>query len=138
VYFALLPHGSVQLEKGANAAEVAWHPVVDHKVKARLAFDHGEILATAVERLRSKSEYSSLPAYLLPEAFTLPELQQAYEVVLGRSVDKSAFRTRVLSAEVLEETGEQRPTSNRPAALYRLKQPGGLTFFPRTFSPRKE
>ena len=95
-------------------------------------------LRISVERLRSKSEYSSLPAYLLPAEFTLPELQQAYEVVLGRSVDKSAFRTRVQSADVVEETGAQRPSSSRPAALYRLKQPGALTFFPRTFSPRKE
>lgn len=138
VYFALLPQAAVRLEKGANALDAAWHPVTDHKVKPRLAFDHAEILAVAIERLRSKSEYSSLPAYLLPAEFTLPELQQAYEVVLGRPVDKSAFRTRVLSADVVEETGDQRPTSNRPAALYRLQQPGALTFFPRTFSPRKE
>ncbi len=138
VYFALLPHASVQLEKGANAAEVAWHPVTDHKVMPKLAFDHAEILAVAIERLRSKSEYSSLPAYLLPEEFTLPELQQAYETVLGRAVDKSAFRTRVLAAELVEETGEKRPTSNRPALLYRLRQRGALIFFPRTFSPRKE
>lgn len=138
VYFALLPHASVQLQKGANAADVAWYSAIGDGVKPKLAFDHAQILATAVERLRSKSEYSSLPAYLLPPEFTLPELQQAYEVVLGRPVDKSAFRRRVLSAEVVEETGDQRSTSNRPAAVYRLRQPGTLTFFPRTFSPRKD
>lgn len=138
VYFALLPHAMVQLEKGANAAEVAWFPVMEHGVSETLAFDHGEILAVAIERLRSKSEYSSLPAYLLPPAFTLPQLQQAYEVVLGRPVDKSAFRTRVLSAEVVEETGARCTSTNRPAVLYRLKHPGELTFFPRTFRPHKE
>jgi 8-oxo-dGTP diphosphatase len=138
VYFALLPYDSVQLQKGANAEDVAWFAVTELGVDARLAFDHETILAAAIERLRSKAEYTSLPAYLLPEEFTLPELQQAYEVVLGRPVEKSAFRTRVLSADVVEETGGQRTGPYRPAQLYRLKSPGELIFYPRTFSPRKD
>lgn len=138
VYFALLPHASVHLQKGANASDVAWFAVGDTGVKPPLAFDHKAILTTAIERLRSKAEYTSLPAYLLPEEFTLPELQHAYEVVLGRPVEKSAFRTRVLAAELVEETEGRRVGPNRPAQLYRLKSPGELIFFPRTFSPRKE
>lgn len=136
VYFALLPHASVLLQKGANAAEAAWFPVIGTGVKPRLAFDHELILAAAVERLRNKAEYTSLPAYLLPEEFTLSELQQAYEVVLGRPVDKSAFRTRVFSAQVVKESSGMRTGPNRPAQLYRVRSPGTLTFFPRTFSPR--
>jgi len=103
-----------------------------------LAFDHKAILATAISRLRNKAEYTSLPAYLLPETFTLSELQQAYAVVLGRPVDKSGFRTRVLSAGLVEATDGMKMGHNRPAQLYRLKTPKHPTFFPRTFSPRKE
>lgn len=137
VYFALLPHASISLEKGANAAEVAWFPVGENGVKARLAFDHKTILEAAVRRLRNKAEYTSLPAYLLPDEFTLPELQQAYEVVLGRPVDKSAFRTRAMSANLVVPVERQRTGANRPAQLYRLSAPGELVVFPRTFSPRR-
>jgi len=138
VYFALLPFASVHLQKGANTADIDWYAIDDAQVASALAFDHESILAAAIERLRSKAEYTSLPAYLLPEEFTLPELQHAYEVVLGRPVEKSAFRTRVMSAELVEETEGRRVGPNRPAQLYRLKSPGELIFFPRTFSPRKD
>lgn len=137
VYFALVPHSSVRLQQGANAADVAWFPILDNGVQPKLAFDHTTILDSAIDRLRSKAEYTSLPAYLLPEEFTLPELQHVYELVLGRRVDKSAFRTRVLSAELLNDVKGLRPGPNRPAQLYALKLPGALTFFPRTFSPRR-
>jgi 8-oxo-dGTP diphosphatase len=101
-----------------------------------LAFDHGEILATAVERLRSKVEYTSLPAFMLEEPFTLPQLQRTYEVILGRPVDKSAFRTRMLSADFLDEVGFVDGDSNRPAMGYRLRDAKTPVVFPRTFSPR--
>lgn len=136
VYFALLPLAGLQPRKGANAADVAWHPVQGEGVEQELAFDHGPILATALARLRGKAEYTSLPVYLLPEEFTLPELQQAYEVVLGRPVDKSGFRTRVLAAELVLPIDKQRGGGYRPAQLYRLQARGELVVFPRTFSPR--
>src|SRR6185436_17106866 len=104
VWFALLPSAELRPEKGANAADVAWFDV-DALPRRRLAFDHSEILQSAVERLRGKVEYTSLPAFLLPEPFTLPQLQHAYEIVLARPVDKSGFRTRMLAAGFLEETG---------------------------------
>lgn len=136
VYFALLPLAGLQPRKGANAADVAWHPVQGEGVEQELAFDHGPILATALARLRGKAEYTSLPVYLLPEEFTLPELQQAYEIVLGRPVDKSGFRTRVLAAELVLPIDKQRGGGYRPAQLYRLQARGELVVFPRTFSPR--
>ena len=89
-----------------------------------------------VERLRGKVEYTSLPAFLLPEPFTLPQLQRTYEVVLGRPVDKSGFRTRMMAAGFLEEVGLVEADSNRPPMGYRLKDRAAPVFFPRTFSPR--
>ena len=136
VFFALVSLGSMPLEKGANASDVGWFDVAEVLASAPLAFDHGEILRSAVERLRGKVEYTSLPAFLLDEPFTLPELQQAYEVVLGRPVDKSGFRTRMLSAGFLVETGQVPRGTNRPPMGYRLKDRSGPVVFPRTFSPR--
>lgn len=81
-------------------------------------------------------EYTSLPAFLLPEPFTLPQLQHIYEVVLGRPVDKSGFRTRIIAADFLNEGGLVEGASRRPPMAYRLKDRSGPVYFPRTFSPR--
>jgi 8-oxo-dGTP diphosphatase len=133
VYFALIPSGNVVLAKGANAVEVAWF-AIDQRLK--LAFDHADLLQAAVDRLRGKVEYTSLPAFLLPEPFSLPQLQRMYEIVLGRPVDKSGFRTRMLAADFLQESGYLEGQSNRPAIGYRLRDRQVPTLFPRTFSPR--
>ncbi|WP_321787433.1 NUDIX hydrolase [Paraburkholderia sp. J94] len=136
VWFALIAAQDVTLAKGANAAEVAWF-AVDAVIAAQgLAFDHDVILQAAVERLRSKVEYTSLPAFLLPEPFTLPQLQRMYEIVLGRPVDKSGFRTRMLAAGFLKEAGYVAGESNRPALGYSIVDRSAPAVFPRTFSPR--
>ena len=136
-YFALMPADGVVLAKGANAADVAWFTVDDALLaKKKLAFDHAGILRAGVERLRGKVEYTSLPAFLLPEPFTLPQLQRTYEIVLGRPVDKSGFRTRMMAADFLAEAGVVESGSNRPPMGYRLKDRDAPVFFPRTFSPR--
>ena len=137
VYFALMPSMDVELRAGANAVDVRWAPIEEGAtgVGERLAFDHASLLAVALERLRGKVEYTSLPAFLLPEEFTLSELQRAYEIVLGRPLEKSAFRTRVSDAGLVEKVPRKRRTTNRPAQLYRLKERAPV-YFPRTFSPR--
>jgi ADP-ribose pyrophosphatase YjhB (NUDIX family) len=133
-YFALVP-SDAPLSPGANAADARWFAVDGQRVRQKLAFDHAEILSAALERLRSKVEYTSLPAFLLPREFTLSELQRAYEIVLGRPLEKSAFRTRVLSAGLVEPVDKLREGPNRPARIYRLKQAGPV-YFARTFNPR--
>jgi 8-oxo-dGTP diphosphatase len=136
VYFALIPSRDVVLAKGANAAEVSWLPIDQALGRVKLAFDHAAILAAAADRLRGKVEYTSLPAFLLSEPFTLPQLQRVYEIVLGRPVDKSGFRTRMLAAEFLEESGYLEGESNRRAMGYHLRDRQSPALFPRTFSPR--
>ena len=122
-YVALISTDEVELRRGANAADVAWSPVAGEAVALPLAFDHAEILVNALTRLRNKVEYSTLPVHLLPAAFTLGELQSVYERILGRPLDKSAFRKRVAEASFAEPIpGAMRRASNRPAQLYRLKQ----------------
>jgi len=134
-YFALLAADSVKLVQD-EAKPAKWHPVDELSPRKRLAFDHGDILQAALERLRNKVEYTSLPAFLLPEPFTLPQLQKMYEVVLGRPIDKSGFRTRALAADFLKEDGSLDVGSPRPAMGYRLKDRSAVMYFPRTFSPR--
>jgi 8-oxo-dGTP diphosphatase len=136
-YFALMPADNVELRAGANATAARWSAILPGDCVAEtLAFDHETVLGAALERLRNKVEYTSLPAFLLPDEFTLTELQSAYEVVLGRPVEKSAFRTRVNAAGLVEKVPRQRETGSRPAQLYRLKDRTAPLYFPRTFSPR--
>ena len=133
VYFALIPIESAR--HGANAADARWFPVRGTGADVTLAFDHDRILAAAVARLRGKVEYTSLPAYLLPKEFTLSDLQRVYEIILGRRVEKSAFRTRILAADLVVPLDKYRSGPNRPAQLYRLKSRAKPVNFPRTFNP---
>lgn len=136
VYFALISSElAVDPVHGGNADDAQWVKVEGNGVNTALAFDHKQILETAIVRLRSKVEYTSLPAYLMPEAFTLSELQRAYEIVLGRKLEKSAFRTRILSTDLVEPLPDYKLGSNRPAQLYKIKDRSKPVLFLRTFKP---
>jgi 8-oxo-dGTP diphosphatase len=137
VYFALIATPGHPLQ-GTNNSNSAWFPLQDQRVPVKLAFDHGKLLQAAIQRLRSKVEYTSLPAFLLPAEFTLGDLQRMYEIVLQRPLEKSAFRTRVLATDLVEAADKVRAGPNRPAQLYRLTHPQEIVYFPRTFSPRKD
>ncbi|MGH9057925.1 MAG: NUDIX hydrolase [Acidimicrobiales bacterium] len=97
-----------------------WTPV---DTAAPLAFDHGAILAAAVERLRERLEYSTVAAALCPTEFSVTELRTVYEVVWGRPLDASNFHRKVIGTEgFLEATGRRVPLDvgvGRPPALYR-------------------
>jgi 8-oxo-dGTP diphosphatase len=88
-----------------------------------LAFDHAKILEFALKRLRSKLEYSPIGFRLLPEEFTLKSVQDAYETILGRPLDKRNFRRKLLSLRVLKPLAKSaREGPHRPAKLYRFEQ----------------
>ncbi|WP_035058559.1 NUDIX hydrolase [Andreprevotia chitinilytica] len=137
-YFALIPSEHIELAHGANTEAAQWFRVEENSVQPELAFDHAQILAIAILRLRNKVEYTSLPVHLLPEQFTLSELQGIHEVVLGRTVDKSAFRKRIKEGNFVEEIPDAwRYGSNRPAKLYRrANQP--TVYFNRAMGGRVE
>ena len=87
-----------------------------------LAFDHAEILAMAILRLRGKLDYSDVGFAWLPKNFTLRQLQDVHEAILGTSLNKPAFRRRMLDKGWIEGTGEcETGASFRPAELYRFK-----------------
>jgi 8-oxo-dGTP diphosphatase len=117
-YFALVPATAVQPRAGYDAAEARWWSMYD---LPPLAFDHAGILAYALQRLRYKLEYTAVGFELLPKAFTLSELQAAYEIILGEKLDKRNFRRKILNADVIEEAGEYRTGEGRPAKLYHFR-----------------
>jgi 8-oxo-dGTP diphosphatase len=131
-YYALVPRERLTIRPGPGAAEAAWFRVVDDR-RARvrvaaladdavpdLAFDHADIVETAVRRIRGKLEYTTIAFELLPREFTLTELQRVYETILRRRLAKAAFRRKVLAASVLREAKGTRRGGHRPAQLYRF------------------
>jgi ADP-ribose pyrophosphatase YjhB (NUDIX family) len=134
LYFALISSEDLQLAAGGNAADARWFEIRDGRTSEKLAFDHDDLLGAAVRRLRNKVEYTSLPAFLMPEEFTLSELQVVYEIALGRPLEKKAFRTRVLAADLLKQVPRRRAGANRPAQLYKLKHSRKPVFFARALS----
>ncbi|MGD2040289.1 MAG: NUDIX domain-containing protein [Anaerolineae bacterium] len=118
-YFAVVPPTGIVPRAADDGQRVRWWPMGD---LPPLAFDHGSILDYALTRLRYKLEYTAVGFELLPQTFTLTELQTAYEIVLGETLDKRNFRRKILSAEIIEPTGEYRAGEGRPAQLYRYRQ----------------
>ena len=116
VYFALVPADSLLKDKDESAAN--WFPVNDLPA---LAPDHNEVLVYALRRLRYKLEYSAVGFELLPENFSLSELQSTYELILGEKLDKRNFRRRILQAGIIESTSHRRSGEGRPAQLYRSR-----------------
>lgn len=118
-YYALIPAGAaVRSEGGSDADQASWFDINE---LPELAFDHAEILAYALRRLRYKLEYSAVGFELLPEEFTLTELQQTYEIILGEPLDKRNFRRRMLGSGIIEPTHNKRGGEGRPARLYRYR-----------------
>jgi 8-oxo-dGTP diphosphatase len=87
-----------------------------------LAFDHALIVGMAIKRLRGKLDYAPIGFQLLPEQFTLFELQRVHEAVLARELNKDSFRRRMFASGLLEATGEQESdVGHRPAERYRFR-----------------
>ena len=122
-YFALVPYTAVEnarADKLVVDGETGWFNVVELPV---LAFDHAEILDYALTRLRYKLEYTMVGFELLPDEFTLTDLQRAYELILGEALDKRNFRRKIKEAGILEATGrKRREGEGRPAELFRYRE----------------
>ncbi len=119
-YIALVPHDAIQPQAGDDAAQADWFSVAD---LPDLAFDHQKIIDYALTRLRYKLEYTTVGFELLPDQFTLTDLQRAYELILGEQLDKRNFRNKIAAAEILEESGKMKQEGKgRPAKLYQYRQ----------------
>jgi 8-oxo-dGTP diphosphatase len=117
-YYALVNLADHRVKAATDARDAAWFAVHDTPA---LAFDHEEIVALALERLRGKVRYRPVGFELLPPKFTLTMLQRLYEKILERELDKRNFRKKVLATGLLEELDEvEQDVAHRAARLYRF------------------
>lgn len=120
LYYALLPQDKIGAVVRSKVEALEW---VDAASPGhRLAFDHLEQLAAAVFKLRAKVAADVLPLHLLPEKFTLTELQKVVEVIFGRPLDKSSFRRRLKDSKDLVELNEYVGGAQRPARLFKASE----------------
>ncbi|QQE13472.1 NUDIX hydrolase [Planctomycetota bacterium] len=117
-YYALVNLEGHNIKASSDARNAAWFSIND---LPKLAFDHEHILDTALERLRGKLRYQPIGFELLPSKFPLRQLQNLYETVLDRSLDKRNFRKKILSMDILIELNEiEKDVAHRAARLYRF------------------
>jgi 8-oxo-dGTP diphosphatase len=139
-YFALLPPRALLVRSTAPVDRLIARVVVpwageqggpvrlldEQGAELALAFDHAAIIGAAVKRLRGKLWYAPVAFEMVPEHFSLGDLQLVYETILGRRLQKNTFRLRLRASGFLEETGQRRAgtgDSYRPPMLYRFVSP---------------
>jgi len=119
-YYALVKLTDHAVQAATDAREAAWFAVTD---LPKLAFDHDEILGTALARLQAKVRYEPVGFELLPQKFTLTQLQRLYEIILEHPLDKRNFRKKVLALDLLLELDEvEQDVAHRAARLYRFDE----------------
>ncbi|MEA5490269.1 MULTISPECIES: NUDIX hydrolase [Pseudanabaena] len=119
-YYALINLVEQKIQASTDAREADWFAI--SKIPP-LAFDHNQILQTAIARLRNKIRYEPIGFELLPKNFTLSQLQKLYETVLDRSLDKRNFRKKILGMDLLIDTGKvEHNVAHRAAKLYEFDE----------------
>ena len=125
-YYSLIPVERLEIQADSDARDARLFDVGN---LPELATDHAKILRRAHERIKEKIDDPVIALQLVPEAFTLTELQRAHELILGTSFDKRNFRKKILALDLVEPTGEiKRGGSHRPARLYRAKDPTDVPY----------
>lgn len=118
VYYSLVRHEETKLISGENAFECEWFDVYD---LPNLMFDHGDILAAGLNYLKYIVRHEPIGFNLLPEKFTLLELQEIYEAILNKTLDKPNFRRKIQKMNLLINCEEkQKKVAHRAATLYRF------------------
>lgn len=132
-YFALVSADKLSPDCLDTSNSLAWHSVYE---LPSMAFDHSEIVDYALTRLRYKIEYSAAAFELMPEEFTLRELQEAYMIILDdHKLDKANFRKKIRDAKIVEPVSRYIQTGGRPAKLFRFRKDAQLESKARRFFP---
>ncbi len=119
-YYALVNLSEHRVQAATDARNAAWFAIDDIP---KLAFDHEKILKVAYERLKGKIRYQPIGFELLPDKFTLSQLQRMYEKILDRELDKRNFRKKILNMEIIGELDEiETDVAHRAARLYRFNK----------------
>jgi 8-oxo-dGTP diphosphatase len=117
-YYALVNLEEHPVHASSDADHVEWFELGQ---LPQLAFDHDRIVEVAIKRIRAKVRYQPIGFELLPEQFTLSQVQKLYETILGvEQLNKRNFRKRILDMGILQEAGKQEGVAHRPAVLYRF------------------
>ena len=121
-WFALIsPDFAPLVTAGRSAEAVGWYSLSEKKT--RLAFDHDNILAHGVQRIRGKLNYAPIAFDLVAETFTIAELRAVHEAVLGTEIDAGNFRRkflRMMEDGWVEKAPGRRLTAGKPAAVFRF------------------
>lgn len=117
-YLGLIPGSRAAAYERSFSKTVQW---CDTSKLPSLAYDHTDMVRTAIERLKSKIAYTNIAFGLLPEQFTLTELQELYETVLNKKLDKRNFRRKVIDIGLIAAVKSKiTGVAHRPALLYRF------------------
>ncbi len=115
-YFALVPEEVLQLSE----SNVQLYPVEEIATGEGIAFDHAKIVAYGRERIRNKVNWTDIAFSLLPEEFTLPQLQRVYEILLGQTLYKANFRKK-MADRIVETEKMASGNAHRPSRIYRKR-----------------
>jgi 8-oxo-dGTP diphosphatase len=115
-YFALISADNLKLKTTKEYTDVKWFSI---KEIPKLAYDHEKILEHSLKRLKSKLEYTNIVQNLLPKQFTLKNMQDIYELILNKKIDKRNFRKKISSLKIIKKTDKKTTgEAHRPADLY--------------------
>lgn len=118
-YLALVPYDALRLNPAPKYADIRWFPA--HHLP-RLAYDHDQVARLSLQRLSAKLQYTNIVYSLLPREFTLSELQEVYETILNRRLDRRNFRKRIITLGLLQQLKTKRHGTHRPASLYAFRE----------------
>lgn len=117
-YLALVDFYKIKLHPTQFMDAAEWLPVEKAKV---LAMDHSEIVKAARESLAKELPHTPIASNLLPQKFTLPDLQALVEAIIGKSIDRPNFRRKILNSNLIVKVGQDGSGKRRPADLYSFR-----------------
>lgn len=121
-YALVRPNLAPFVAAGEDTTDAVWMSVTEVD-RIPLAFDHGEMLAVALDRIRGKVDYSPIAFELVPDTFSIPELRAVYEVIKGTTYDPGNFRrkfNRMVTDGIIERAPGKRITASKPAQVFRF------------------
>ena len=119
-YIGLIDSKTSEIKKKKNENNWEWFTINE---LPKIAFDHKEVIENATELLKTKLVSANILKKLFPSDFTLPELQEIYENIMNKKLDRRNFRKKFINLGLIEDTGyKSEGRSGRPAKLYRFKE----------------
>lgn len=121
-YLGLIPEINVEIKTSTEHGEIKWFDVT---YLPKLAYDHLEVIQTALKRLRSKFEYTNIIFQLLPKEFTMKEMQTAYELIREEKIDKRNFQKKVFALNLVRKLDKKTlGLAHRPATIFVAQDEG--------------